>query len=162
MTERGGKEKQNHKQYIMEQQATIISFTYPHEAHVARAFLESEGIPVSLKDELTVQVNNFYSNSVGGVKLQVSESDKDRSIRLLTEAGYILKPEENGDERPHKPERLSPANPLACPYCHSTDIRKQRKPGYFIVFSILLLGFPLLFFRSAWFCFDCKREWKWR
>ncbi len=69
---------------------TIISFTYPHEAHLAKGKLESEGIEVFIKDELTVQMNNFYSNAIGGVKLLVKESDYDNAHRILIESGYIL------------------------------------------------------------------------
>ena len=68
---------------------TIISFTYPHEAHLAKAKLESEGIDVVIKDELTVQVNNFYSNAIGGVKLLVNVSDYEKAHQLLIGSGYI-------------------------------------------------------------------------
>ncbi len=68
---------------------TIRSFTYPHEAHMAKAMLESEGIEVFIKDELTAQVNNFYSNAIGGVKLLVKQSDYSQALSILVEAGYI-------------------------------------------------------------------------
>ena len=68
----------------------IISFTYPHEAHLAKGKLESEGIEVVIKDELTAQVNNFYSNAIGGVKLLVKESDYDNAYRILIDSGYII------------------------------------------------------------------------
>lgn len=50
----------------MDTLTTVLSFTYPHEAHLAKGKLESEGIEVFLKDELTTQVNNFYSHAIGG------------------------------------------------------------------------------------------------
>jgi len=68
---------------------TIISFTYPHEAHLVKGKLESEGIEVMIKDELTVQVINFYSNAIGGVKLLVKDSDYDKAYQVLIESGYI-------------------------------------------------------------------------
>lgn len=52
---------------------TLITFTYPHEAHMAMGFLESEGIRTIIRDEMTVQVQNFYSNAIGGVKLLVQQ-----------------------------------------------------------------------------------------
>lgn len=67
----------------------IISFTYPHEAHLAKGYLESHGIEIFLKDEMIVQVNNFYSNAVGGVKLMIKESDYEQGLQLLKENGYI-------------------------------------------------------------------------
>lgn len=42
-----------------------------------------------LKDELTAQVNNFYSNAIGGVKLQVREEDVHKSRQILQELGYL-------------------------------------------------------------------------
>lgn len=68
---------------------TIISFTYPHEAYVITAKLKSEGIEVNLKDELTTQVNNFYSNAIGGVKVQVREEDLPRAQEILIEADLL-------------------------------------------------------------------------
>ncbi|MFR9164915.1 MAG: putative signal transducing protein [Clostridium baratii] len=52
----------------------IISFTYPHEAHLAKSLLEASNIEVFIKDEFTIQVNNFYSNAIGGVKILVEKS----------------------------------------------------------------------------------------
>ncbi len=73
----------------MDQWITVISFTYPHEAHLVKGVLENRGILVSLKDELTVQVNNFYANAIGGVKLQVREVDYEFAFRVLVEQGYV-------------------------------------------------------------------------
>jgi Cdc6-like AAA superfamily ATPase len=68
---------------------TVLTFTYPYEAEIIRGRLESEGIECFMQDELTVQVNPFYSNAIGGIKLQVRESDLERAIKILKEAGYI-------------------------------------------------------------------------
>ncbi len=73
----------------MQNWTTIISFTYPHEAHLAKSKLESEGIHVILKDELTTQVNNFYSNAIGGVKLQINESDVIPAKQILIDGGFL-------------------------------------------------------------------------
>jgi len=53
----------------MKDWVTLLTFTYPHEAHLAKGRLESEGIEVQITDELTVQAYNLYSNAIGGVKL---------------------------------------------------------------------------------------------
>jgi hypothetical protein len=68
---------------------TVLTFTYPHELAVIRGRLESEGIECFVKDELTVQVNPFYSNAIGGVKLQVKESDLEKAMEILRETGSI-------------------------------------------------------------------------
>jgi len=77
---------------------TILTFTYPHEAHLAKGKLESEGIEVQITDELTVQVHNFYSNAIGGVKLLVRETDLQRANQILIDSGYI-KPQKQTENR---------------------------------------------------------------
>ena len=66
---------------------TVATFTYPHEAAILKGRLESEGIECFLRDELTVQVYNFYSNAIGGVKLQVRRSDASLVYRILDDIG---------------------------------------------------------------------------
>lgn len=59
----------------MDKFITILTTQYPHEAHMIKSKLESEGIMVFLKDELTVQSHNFISNAIGGVKIQIRSKD---------------------------------------------------------------------------------------
>ncbi|MBS2213848.1 DUF2007 domain-containing protein [Carboxylicivirga mesophila] len=68
---------------------TIITFELPHDAHLVKTKLESEGIQVTLNDELTVQVDNYISNAIGGIKLQVLERDIITAKSILKELGYI-------------------------------------------------------------------------
>lgn len=68
---------------------TVYTFTFPQEAHVAKLNLEGTGIECHLKDELTIQADNFISNAIGGVKLQVMEADWSRAHNLLLETGQI-------------------------------------------------------------------------
>lgn len=72
----------------MPQFVTIATFTYPSEFAVIRARLEAEGIECNVRDELTAQVHNFYSNAIGGIKLQVSHQDAEKAIEILEENGY--------------------------------------------------------------------------
>jgi hypothetical protein len=68
---------------------TIKTFTYPTEVAVLRSRLESEGIECFVQDELITQINPFYSNAVGGVKLQVRKEDVERAMEILKEGGYL-------------------------------------------------------------------------
>jgi hypothetical protein len=68
---------------------TVCTFSLPHEAQIAKLKLESEEISCMLKDELSVQVYNFASNAMGGVRLQVLEEDYDRAYQLLVSGGFI-------------------------------------------------------------------------
>jgi hypothetical protein len=64
---------------------TIASFCFPHEAHIARAKLESENIPVVVADEFTISMQWLYSNALGGVKIQVPPSCVQRAIEILAQ-----------------------------------------------------------------------------
>ena len=68
---------------------TIYSFEHLSEAVVVRGRLESEGIPCMIQNELISQIAPFYSDTFGGVKLQVNERDAEQAIEILKEAGYI-------------------------------------------------------------------------
>lgn len=68
---------------------TVKIFTYPHELAVIRGRLEAEGIECFIKDELTIETNPFYSNALGGIKLQVRENEVQRTIDILKDGGYI-------------------------------------------------------------------------
>ncbi len=68
---------------------TVLTFTYPQEVAIVRGRLESEGIECFVKDEFMAQVYHFYSAAIGGVKLQVKESDLAKAVEILKEAGYI-------------------------------------------------------------------------
>lgn len=134
----------------------IIAFTYPHEAHMAKSFLESHDIEVTLKDELTVQVYDFLSNAVGGVKLFVEESQVDEALRLLESGGYIEMHHPNTEAI----EVFPAGYQTKCPYCDSDNVAEKRSAGYVFVASILFLGFPLPFFKKEYFCYNCSKTWQ--
>lgn len=83
----------------MDKLITVISFTLPHDAHFAKGKLQSEGIEVFIKDQLTTHVNHLYSGAIGDVKLQVRRSDLATAYRILVESGYI-------QENTHKPSKI--------------------------------------------------------
>lgn len=136
----------------------VITFIYPHEAHLAKAGLEAEGIAVVITDELTAQVNNFYSTAIGGVKLMVKQEDVERAYHILKEAGFINEPEPKRERV--KLAVFSKAHSTTCPYCNSNNVSKKKTPGYIVLLSFLLLHIPLPFMRKTYHCFDCLKEWK--
>jgi len=73
----------------MEQFVTVAIFTLPTEHPVARAKLESEGIPCRVIDQYTIEVYHFMSNGVGGIKLQVPKSSYEKAKALLIEGGFL-------------------------------------------------------------------------
>lgn len=107
---------------------TIITFTYPPQAVVLKGRLESEGIECYLKDELTAQVNPFYSNAVGGVKLQVRQEDMDSAITILKELGYPVDDDESYETSVKKIVRFTQKIPVI----NKLPIEKR--------YTVLLLG----------------------
>ena len=71
---------------MADKMVTIATFSHGIQAQVARAKLESEGIFAFLADDNMVTMNWLYSNAIGGVRLQVKESDAERSARILQTA----------------------------------------------------------------------------
>lgn len=89
----------------MDKMVTVATFHLPQDAYIIRGRLESEGIFCYLKDELTVQSHNIVSNAIGGVKLQVHESDVKQVLPILEKAGIIEREFVIG---PHAPEKGLP------------------------------------------------------
>ena len=61
---------------------TLATFWHPAEAHIARLRLEAGGVVCVLLDELTA-ATNVFAIAVGGVKLQVPQSQSEQAARLL-------------------------------------------------------------------------------
>ena len=74
---------------------TIHTVTYPADAYVIQPALENQGFEVFLKDELTVQVDNFISNAIGGIKIQVHKDKAEDAYKYLLESGLIEEKKEH-------------------------------------------------------------------
>ena len=62
---------------------TIRTYSNLFEAQSAKAVLETEEIEVFLKNENTLAVQPFYNVLLGGIELQVDESDIPRTLELI-------------------------------------------------------------------------------
>ncbi len=62
---------------------TVGTYDMPTEAHLAKGLLEANGLTAFLADELTVGVAWHLSNAIGGIKLQVAESDVELATGIL-------------------------------------------------------------------------------
>ncbi|EGU32530.1 DUF2007 domain-containing protein [Vibrio scophthalmi] len=124
----------------------VARFSFPHEAHIAKASLDCAGIECYLADEHTVNAQWLYSNAIGGVRLMVHETDITVASELLnSDFSHLLS---NGEDAAStKRER--------CSCCGSTDIYAftQGKRTAFVVF--ILLGFPLFFYKHGYKCHQC-------
>lgn len=104
---------------------TIGAFEYVADVQVVKAKLESEGIPVFLRDENTLNTDPLISSAIGGVKLQVYTVDKDRAIEIYDEIrAYAV--DESG-------------NPVICPNCKASksEVYYSRKGLLYKLFPFL-------------------------
>ena len=121
----------------------VASFSFSHEAHIAKARLDAADIPVFITDEHTINMQWLYSGALGGVRLLVPFAyEKNARDLLAIDFSESLKEEMEVDE-------------LKCPCCSSTNVEPYtigKRPA-FVVF--LLLGFPLFFYNHGMKCNNC-------
>ncbi|MBN2682101.1 MAG: DUF2007 domain-containing protein [Bacteroidales bacterium] len=138
----------------------LSRFVYPHDAHMAKGFLESEGIQVILKDELTTQVNNFYSNAIGGVKILVRDVDIERGIEVLKAGGFINTDSEDLANQIEIVELTRNTDINFCPFCKSKNIGRKKEPNILTIVVFFILGAFFPIFKKSYKCFDCNKAWK--
>lgn len=66
--------------YLITVLKTISTYTFPYEAQIAWAKLDSEQIPALIADEHTINMQWLYSNALGGARLQVPEEYVESAI----------------------------------------------------------------------------------
>jgi ribosomal protein L37AE/L43A len=128
---------------------TLATFRDLTEALLAQGKLQAAGIECTLADDNIVRMDWFYSNAVGGVKLQVSEGNLEEASALLQDGiPEIL--EQPGITYPQP----------RCPTCSSTDVEhgKLNRP---ISYFLMWIGFPIPIPEDVWRCHACGAKWKW-
>jgi hypothetical protein len=89
---------------------TLGAFDYLADAELLKTKLESEGIPVFLKDANILQADPFIASAIGGVKVMVYQQDRERAEDIYNSVRrYAV--DRNG-------------NPIVCPNCKAT--RSER------------------------------------
>lgn len=122
---------------------TVASFSFPHEAQLARANLESAGVPAFVADEHTINMQWLYSHAMGGVKVQVPAVFVQQAREIL-EADFS-----------DSLSDLEIPEPVKCPKCGSENCRigsSNRVPAFLAFF---LLNIPLFFTKQGILCEDC-------
>jgi hypothetical protein len=117
--------------YDLERFVTVATYTFPWEAQLAKARLESEGIASVVADEISAGL--YGANAIGGVKLRVREEDADRATDLLSTLRplpeiYLVTDED--------------ARQARCPSCRSEDVAAEG------------------WFRRRWSCRACGAVWR--
>ncbi|WP_340158620.1 DUF2007 domain-containing protein [uncultured Maribacter sp.] len=114
----------------------LASFEYVADVQIVKGKLESEGIPVFLRDENTLNSDPLISNAIGGVKLQVYSKDKERAIAIYNSIRTYAS-DNNG-------------KPIVCPNC-----KAQRSEPYYNSKGIFYKLFPF-FEKRKYKCLNCN------
>jgi hypothetical protein len=114
----------------------VASYSTPTEAHVALTRLVSAGIDAVIRDEFTVTFGWWYSNAIGGVKIDVVEEDFADARTILA-----LQPDEEGM--------------LRCPFCGSSDVGVRVLSVFGAV--CMLLNLPIPMTRAIVDCRKCQK-----
>ncbi|MCT4590626.1 MAG: DUF2007 domain-containing protein [Carboxylicivirga sp.] len=146
----------------MENWITVVTFTQPHEAHFAKGLLESEGIETMIRDEMTAQVNNFYSNAIGGVKLDVKEAEMDKARSVLLTGGYITQETHEKTSAIEWVSEQQHSDKSICPFCQSDNIYRKKEVNGLVVVLYFILGAFFPIFKRNYVCYDCEKEWKFK
>lgn len=64
---------------------TIAIFQYPSEYAVLKLLFEQEEIRYFFQNETMISVFPFYSNAIGGIRLQVHSEDVERAKEIIEE-----------------------------------------------------------------------------
>jgi len=120
------------------------------EAYVGRSLLQSAGIPAWIADENLVRMDWFYSNLVGGMRLQVDEGEEAAAREILEEGapGTITYGEEEVYVQP------------TCPKCGSAEITlgSGTERGQSLV-ALYVLSIPVPPREAIWQCEACGARW---
>lgn len=118
----------------------IAQYSKPEDAYLASSVLEANGIDVEVWDDKIVNVNWFYSNAVGGVKLTVSEDEVEKAKAILdfrkSEPGFV-----------------------ACPNCGSLHT-SMRDLNPWHALGLALFSVPIPLGKQVFDCLACKRAFK--
>ena len=129
----------------------ISSYRDLQDAYLAKGRLESEGVKVFLRNEHTIGVQWLYSTALGGVKLDVPESQVQQAVSILKEDHS----EEITDQHLNGSSDINGT----CPKCNSTNTLYYDRARKYSAIS-LMLSFPLVLFGKRYKCLDCNHIWK--
>jgi hypothetical protein len=128
---------------------TIRTFRDLPEALLAKGSLESAGIKALLADDNVIRLDWFWSNLMGGIKLQVDQEDAEAASRILDQ------PIPEGFDVAGVGEYQQPR----CPRCQSLDVSFQELDEP-VAYVSAYFGVPIPWKRCAWRCHSCKAEWE--
>ncbi|MEH6451561.1 MAG: DUF2007 domain-containing protein [Psychromonas sp.] len=132
----------------MSKSVVVAKFSFPLDANIAKANLESVGIPSFIADEHTVNMQWLYSDAMGGVRLFVPEVHLEDAIKILNEDFSAAV------------DSLCDSKPESCPHCGSQNVESHTKGKRSAFLVFIFAGFPLFFYKHGLKCSQCGYFWK--
>lgn len=120
---------------------TVASFDTPLKANILASRLEADGVQCFIADAETIGIHGLLAGAVGGVKIQVRESDGPRAAAILR-------------------NNVAAAGAPPCPRCGSREVRRKGLSLLAGALIVLTLGVLALFFPVVWTCASCANRWK--
>lgn len=144
---------------MLEELVTITKFLSLGEAKLAQGKLVSAGISAFVCDENMHAMNWHMGMALGGIRLQVPDSQVVRALEVLD------------DFEPEKSEALEPADDeddemeevACCPECESVEIREvpTSNPRQITLWSSAVpFPEPPTQVSRRWKCLMCGYEWR--
>ena len=136
---------------MSEQLVTIARYRDLPEALLAQGMLQAAGIPCELADDNIVRMDWFWSNMVGGIRLQVDLDLVDDAVEVLASPIPADLPGDTGDDQYRQP---------ACPKCGSLDVSRSTRNQWISAALLWVTALPVPLPRAkSWHCWDCGAHW---
>ena len=129
---------------------TVSRFRDLPNADLARALLESSGIPACIQDDNLVRMDWFYSNAIGGIRLQVEATNADAAREILDQPAPDAIAFEEGAEF------VQPQ----CPRCGSPDTSLLGSNHELSLSRVDLPSVSLAAGAEGWVCHACGTCWE--
>lgn len=124
---------------------TLASFRDLSEALLAKGKLDAADIPCMLADDNIVRMDWFWSNLMGGVKLNVPESQAETAYELLFGKQEALPGEQEAPK---------------CPKCGSEEVGAVDPDRGIRLASLGMITLPLpRMSELRWECASCGAKW---
>ena len=128
---------------------TVRRYRDLSEAIVARAVIEGAGMYCFLQNENMVRLDWQLSNFIGGIRLQVAESDVAMAEEILSA------PVPASIEMDGEPDYIQPR----CPRCDSLDISFEGAGRGAALAALYLFTLPAPMGKKRWMCNQCDLLW---
>lgn len=132
---------------------TVATFDSQPEAALAYSVLESHGIDCILLDEHVVSISAPLAAAVGGIKLQVRESDAGLAREVLAQ------PDDPEPQGSPEARAVVEQQPPQCPECLSRDVEPSGHGSTLVVLLSWLGGMHSRAHR-CWVCRACGADWQ--